>query len=192
MGNLNPLQIPQLTFKTAGLLLSAGTKITRSIINDIAENTAFNWLGGRHPMRESFGVTSAGLVSQTASEATIDSFRDNDIPFAKVDESGLAPAIDIEVLLSSRVNGVRQFTTPDSYQVYIRLITGVVPNTRIDFGSPSFSETYDLYKGIANLYTLTVVSKESDSFIARVDFPQPDLIDIQFRNLQIEWFAKGW
>ena len=56
MSNLDPFDSTNSVFTSVGLIFIAGAKITKTKLNQIVRNTGFNWLGGRHPMRESFGI----------------------------------------------------------------------------------------------------------------------------------------
>ena len=191
MGDLLPLTS---TFTTVGLLLSEGTKVTRDILNNIVNNTGFNWLGGRHPMRESFGMTTVALSdgSRKLSKGELEIIENDDLPFGEADDDGLVPAVDIEVSLSTRLQGIKQFSTFDSYEVFLTFVTGIGHNYRINEGTRTFNTIFSIDKDFFNLYTLSVVSQDPNNFVIRFDMPQPHIPGGGLRLYEIAWFAKGW
>ena len=197
MGNLTPLSTnpnERPVFTTAGLLLSEGAKITRDVLNTIANNTAFNWLGGRHPMRESSGVVTVTLsVDADITDDEIDDLDNLGVPYSVPDSTtGLVPAVDAEVIIGTRLQGIRQFSTKDTYQVFLTLITSVQYDYRINTGNANFDSLLSIDRNFFNLYSLSVVSQEPDRFTIRFDMRQPYIIGGGLQNYQIAWFAKGW
>ena len=180
-------------FTTVGLVLSAGTKITREILNKVSNNTGFNWLGGRHPMRESFGIAEVILASRELTDDQINTLDNTDIPYSVVDSmTGLVPPVDAEVIIPKRLEGVRQFSTKDSYQVFLTMITGIRPRYLINQGDENFNRLFAINEGYFNLYIVSVVSQDFDRFVIRFDMPQPQIIGNGIVNYKIAWFAKGW
>ena len=191
MGDLSPFTS---TFTTVGLLVSAGTKITRAILNQVAENTAFNWLGGRHPMRESFGITTVALSdgSRTLSQGELDIIENTEVAYGEANDVGLVPAVDIEVAISARDQGIIQFSTGDSYEVFLTLVTAIGPDYIINEGNQTFNTIFSIDKDFFNLYSLFVVSQDPNNFVIRFDMPQPHIPGGGLRLYEIAWFAKGW
>lgn len=161
-------------FTSAGLLLEAGAKVTMGILNKVVRNTGFNWMGGRHPMRESIGVL--------------------DVPHTDLEEnndSELYGAAEIEVMLSSRFSGVVQFTSENSYEVICVLEGGrdISYNVARD-DHDDLEAIIRIDSNYYDLVSITVVKREHDRFTVRLDIPQPFLpIPTTYT---IAWLAKGY
>ena len=153
-------------FSFSNMRLGRGFKITMEYLNRLANNTGFNWRGGRHPMREAFGIA--------------------EIDFAdlEIDTSGaidtVIPVIET-IDITDRVGGVFRFSKKDSYTVFLTMITVI----NVDYNA---SEDANL-----NLYNLDVISQEQDSFDMRFDiaFIGTTGADVS-TPFRIGWFAKGW
>ena len=173
MSNLDPFDSTNSVFTSIGLIFTAGAKITKTRLNQITRNTGFNWLGGRHPMRESFGSVSVTLTEDDT------------------DENGLYAPQEIDISISTRDGGVYQFTKSDSYQVFCVMETARKIDFRINTGTEGFNALLDIPKDFFNMLSLTVVSQESDMFSIQLDIPQP-YIQGSSLEMSVGWFAKGF
>ena len=173
MSDLDPFDSTKSIFTSVGLVFAAGAKLTKEKLNEVVRNTGFNWLGGRHPMRESFGVAVITLTS------------DN------VDGNRLVEPVRTEISISSRLEGVYQFTNDNSYQVYCVMNTARKIDFIINQGEENFNTLFELPRDFFNMINVTVVSQERDSFT--IQFNSPQLRDVSdSQELSIAWFAKGY
>ena len=177
MADLTPLTS---VFTQAGLVLAVGTKITIETLNKIVDNTGFNWLGGRHPMVEAFGITEIPFT-----------------PSDEVEEGELYPPIDFEVEISTRHSGVNQFTKSDSYNVFLssKYSLSAIAYLNSDYTESQDSEDENIQTDISQAYgkliSTDVAEKTPTSFTIRLNFPKPTptLVPTTF---SVGWFAKGW
>lgn len=184
MSDLNPFTS---TFTRLGLSFIRGAKITKEQLNQIVNNTGFNWLGGRHPMREAFGefVVTLNLdtdeVEIVIGETTTTADLDN----------GLLSPIQAEISISSRIQGVSQFSAGHTYQTFLTMVTARQINYVINTGQEAFETLLDIPKDFFNMTNLSVASQENDRFTLRLDVPQPQFSGGS-TELTIGWFAKGY
>ena len=172
MADMNPFSS---VFTVAHMILDAGFKVTIDKLNELANNTGFNWLGGRHPMRESFGVLTIPTASLSGFASTSDR---NPEPGDPIRE---------EIEIASRQRGVHQFSRSDSYQVFATMASPV----SIQYSSVRAGSEDEDVNVLENLLSLDVISQTPDSFTIQFDLPSPAFFGA-LTNLNIAWFAKGW
>ena len=187
MANLNPFNS---VFTTLGILVASGTKVTMSILNQIVNNTGYNWLGGRHPMRESYGL------SEIVFPEIIDEDTGNPVAPDTIGEYRYEP-VDLEVSLSDRASGVTQFTHSQSYHVFISdafpFGLSYVELPDIENGGGSGSEdTAMVAEEIPYQYVrqIDVVEKTPTKFTIRYYIPR--VTSFPLSTINVEWHAKGW
>ena len=170
MANLDPLNSD---FTTEGLGLAPGVKLTKTLLNKIANNTGWNWLGGRHPMFEAFGKI------------------DFELEEVNLNDEGLLENLEISVDISSRIQGANQFTRGDTYSVFCVLNVNRGIPVVINDGSEGFATLLDIHKDFFGMQNITVFDKQPESFKIRFDMPQPTFAG-GTNEISLSWFAKGY
>ena len=170
MSNLDPFNSD---FTTDGLSITPAVKLTKSLLNKIVSNTGWNWLGGRHPMLESFGKLDFTLEEVNLND---ESLNDN---------------LEIEVEIQSRIYGVHQFTRGDSYHVFCILNVARHINVSLNNGAEGFNTLLDIPKDFFGMQNISVFDKQPESFKIRFDMPQPEFAG-GLNEISLSWFAKGY
>lgn len=161
-------------FTTAGLILAAGSKITMSMLNNIVNNTGFNWVGGRHPMRESLGIWA---ITVSDLEGFASTSNRNPEPGSPIRET---------IPFTSRHQGVVKFSGSETYEVFATARSSIQiqhSSVRADADDNDFV--------LENLLSIDIVEKTPDSFTIQFDLPRPSTFGL-LTHLDISWFAKGW
>ena len=171
MADLTPLTS---VFTSAGLLLETGAKVTMEILNKVVDNTGFNWMGGRHPMRESIGILDVERTDLQSGEDT-----------------SIHAGVNVEVFLSSRSSGVAQFSSGETYNVQCTMQSGRDISYNVDRNeNDDLDASYGIDSNYYDITSVVVVDQEFDRFTIRLEIPQPFLPNPT--TYRIAWIAKGY
>lgn len=170
MADMTPLTS---VFNSANMILGRGFKITMEYLNKLANNTGFNWRGGRYPMREAFGV-----IEIDYEDLEVDTSGDIDV----------AIAVKKEVDISDRTAGTYRFSKGNSYQVFLTMTSPI----DLDYDSDE--------DAILDAFNIDILSQTETSFEIRFDIPFPTDApvglsedgNLRTQPYRILWFAKGW